>query len=163
LTSYLEANIASFEMPARTSFTHIFFSRDKRGARVREDAWQTLRGLRQGKEEVMRAPERGDPFLMQYDFRGQTTADVSSLFGSAFADRLDSVEAGVWSDPLPSAFGLHLVRVHDREPAQLPRLKEVYGRVKQAWISEREAAAERKLFDRLSDKYEVVVQTPGKS
>ena len=161
LASYLEANIASFEKPARTSFTHIFFSRDKRGSRVLEDARQTLGRLRQGQEEVARAPERGDPFLMQYDFQRQSRADVSRIFGSAFAERLDSVEAGIWSGPVPSAFGLHLVRVHDREPAQLPQLNEVYGEVKQAWISERETAAERKVYDRLSDKYKVVVQAPG--
>jgi hypothetical protein len=162
LASYLEANIASFEMPARTSFTHIFFSRDKRGERVREDARQMLGRLRQEQEEVARAPERGDPFLMQYDFRSQSRADVSRIFGSAFAERLDSVEAGIWSGPVPSAFGLHLVRVHGREPAQLPQLNEVYGEVKQAWISEREAAAERSVYDRLSDKYKVVVQASGK-
>ena len=163
LASYLEANSKSFEIPARTSFTHIFFSRERRGARAQVDAEQALGRLRGGKTEVKRAPEWGDPFLMQYDFRLQSKADVSSVFGSAFAGRLDSIESGTWSGPVPSEFGLHLVRVHDREPARLPLLREVYGKVRQVWISEREAAAKREAYDRLMDKYEVVVQAPAAS
>jgi hypothetical protein len=160
LASYMDANAQSFEIPARTSFTHIFFSREKRGARALVDAEQALGRLRQEQEEVTRAPEWGDPFLMQYDFRRKSKADVSSVFGSAFAERLVSIEAGTWSGPVSSDFGFHLVRVHDREPARVPLLREVYGKVKQAWISERETAAKREAYDRLMDKYEVVVQAP---
>ncbi|MBW2562913.1 MAG: hypothetical protein JRE29_02565 [Deltaproteobacteria bacterium] len=54
-------------VPARASFTHIYFSLDKRGAKVLTDSKKVLSEL-----NIPRAPERGDSFMLEYDFTLET-------------------------------------------------------------------------------------------
>jgi hypothetical protein len=63
LNEYFIDNQDKYELPARISFTHIYFSMDKRGAKASEYAKNVLLELKSS-----RAPERGDSFMLEYDF-----------------------------------------------------------------------------------------------
>ena len=54
LNKYFLDNQDKYELPAQVSFTHIYFSLDKRGAKAFEDAKSVLSGL-----NALRAPEQG--------------------------------------------------------------------------------------------------------
>jgi hypothetical protein len=127
---YYETHASEFAQPARVRFTHVFFSRDRRGLQTQRDAVATLHELRDhavGRESRVgrrgagaEDPGLGDPFL-----RAPAAIDASSdrlerLFGPGFEAALARAPAGEWFGPIPSAYGLHLVKVHQRaEPAPL--------------------------------------------
>ncbi len=60
LNKYFVDNQDKYKLPARVSFTHIYFSLDKRGAKTAEDAKSVLSGL-----DALRSPERGDRFMLE--------------------------------------------------------------------------------------------------
>jgi hypothetical protein len=68
LNQFFLDNQDKYELPARVSFTHIYFSVDKRGARAASDAKRALSELATASGSVPRAPQRGDSFMLPYDF-----------------------------------------------------------------------------------------------
>ena len=65
---------------------------------------------------------------------GLSSADaVFGVFGRGFFERLAQLPSGVWSGPVVSTYGVHLVRILDSLPARMPRLEEVRGDVLRDW------------------------------
>lgn len=139
LEAWVRAHPDRFARPERITFTHVFFSRDRRAGSASEDAARALRDLLAS--GVARAPERGDPFLLQYDFERRSRADVAGAFGDAFAEALFGEAPGRWGGPIDSAYGSHLVRVTAREPGGPPALDDVRERAAREWLEERRAQA----------------------
>jgi len=105
LQRHFEAQLDRYLLPARVSFSHIYFSVDRRGDEAESDA-----------RAALAHPEtaRGDPFMLQSDFPSRTQQEVRELFGVDFARALFEVEPADWRGPIASSYGLHLVRVHER-------------------------------------------------
>jgi len=131
LNKYFLDNQDKYILPARVSFTHIYFSLDKRGSRAFEDAKNVLSEL-----NAMRAPERGDSFMLQYDFAQEAPFEVERLFGKVFAEKLLTLEKDVWQGPIESGYGLHLVRISEKIDARMPELASVIDRVRTDWMFE---------------------------
>jgi hypothetical protein len=125
LNKYFLDNQEKYELPPRISFTHIYFSLDKRGAKVFEDAKSVLSGL-----DALSAPEKGDSFMMQYDFVQETPFEVERLFGKSFAEQLLKSEINTWQGPIESGYGLHLVRISEKIDARMPELASVIDKVR---------------------------------
>ncbi len=92
-----------------------------------------------------------------------TERGLERRFGPSFTARLAELPAGVWSGPVASHHGAHLVFVHERRPGRLPELAEERGKVLARW---HEAAAERWLAERvrqLRAEYEVVLESGAAS
>jgi len=147
-----EAQRERFTVPARITFSHVYFSRDKRGARAEADASAALGRLARGA-----APEEtGDRFLGQYDFAEADEQAVAGVLGQAFARRIFMLEPGAWQGPLESGYGLHLVRIDARQAARPRDFAEARQEVLDLWLREREQARREEFFAALLKKYEVV-------
>jgi parvulin-like peptidyl-prolyl isomerase len=83
---------------------------------------------------------------------------VAARFGTSFADAVLALPEGEWSDPIPSPFGLHLVRVERHAPERIPALEEVRDRVTLAWRRELRDAHLAQALAALRARYEVVVE-----
>ena len=150
-----------FQAPARITFTHIFFNRDKRGMRAEAEAREALEQLSHHPTE--RAGAFGDRFLSQYDFFETEEQAVSTVFGPEFARRVFMVEAGEWQGPIESGYGLHLVRVTKNEPARLPDFASVRNKVLTLWRQQREVEGREQYLAALMKKYNVVLDEKIKS
>ncbi len=159
LERYFAAHRERYRLPPRVTFTHVFFSTDRRGAVVRSDADRVLATLRRpGAPE--RAPELGDRFMLQYDFAARSAEELGQLFGFAFAESLLALpDVRDWQGPLVSSFGLHLVKIHSRDPGRMPTLAEVAGVVTEDLDRERRDAANRERFASLRARYTVRVDS----
>jgi len=155
LATFLEENADRYRVPPRVSFTHVFFSRDRRGEASAADAQRVLEALRSETPPPERASERGDPFLLQYDFQRRTRTDVERAFGPAFAAALEALPEGRWEGPVPSTYGVHLVRVETRTPGRLPALAEIRQRVLRDWESETRAREVATAIDDIVARYPV--------
>ena len=163
LEAHRRAQRARFEVPERLRLSHVFVSA-RRGGAAGPDARRILDELRAGESRGSRGPEsghdRGDPFP-----HGATLVasarDLGRSFGAGFADRLDPARVGEWQGPIPSAYGLHLVRIHERIPARLPDLEEIRGQVVHHALRVRREAHLRRRLDALRERYEIVLEARG--
>ena len=153
LNKYFLDNQEKYKLPARVSFTHIYFSLDKRGAKIVEDAKSVLSGL-----NALRTPELGDSFMMEYDFNQETPFEVARLFGSGFAEQLFTLETNTWKGPIASGYGLHLVRISEKTDSRMPELASVIDKVRTDWIFEQRQKTNKAIYERFKERYEIVIE-----
>jgi parvulin-like peptidyl-prolyl isomerase len=158
LRNFYAAHPERFSEPARVSFTHVYFSREKRNDAA-ADAKAALAELSRAGEEgaLAVAPQTGDRLLLDPDFRDVDQQDVAGQFGEKFAAALFALPAGCWRGPIESGYGLHLVRVLGQTPARAREFADVRLQVLDRWREERRQESNRGYFAGLLKKYDVVV------
>ncbi|MBW2144072.1 MAG: peptidyl-prolyl cis-trans isomerase, partial [Deltaproteobacteria bacterium] len=153
LNQYFIDHKDKYELPARVSFTHIYFSLDKRGAKAVEDAKNVLSGL-----NALRAPEKGDSFMLEYNFVQETPFEVARLFGKGFTDQLFKLETNTWQGPIASGYGLHLVRISKKIAARMPELASVIDKVRTDWMFEQRQKMNKEIYERFKERYEILIE-----
>jgi parvulin-like peptidyl-prolyl isomerase len=81
--------------------------------------------------------------------------EVARVFGSEFAATLHGLPQGAWSEPVPSAYGLHLVFIDDVVPERAPSLDEVRGALERDLLRARTIEANDAYYESLREKYAV--------
>jgi hypothetical protein len=150
-------NAQRFAMPSLVTFRHLYFSPDLRGARARDDAMQALARLADKPEVSPELAGLSDPFMFQ-DFYAERSPDqVAGIFGTTFALALPGLPHGKWQGPIESGLGWHLLWVMSTTPGRVPAFEEIEAKVKSEWSDEQRAEAKRKMFDRMKDRYQIVL------
>ena len=157
LGTYLATNSEQFQEPVRISFEHVYLNPEKHGARLEEDAQGLLVSFQTGKG-VVDAHHAGDPILLETRFDRVSQTSITSTFGKEFAEAVMLLPPKQWDGPVRSAYGLHVVYIHDRKEGRLPDLKMVRDRVRLALLSQRRRDSKDTFFKTLRDHYEVVVE-----
>ncbi len=157
LNKYFLDNQEKYEIPPRISFTHIYFSLDKRGAKASEDAKRVLSGI-----NALRAPELGDTFMMQYDFVQETPFEVERLFGKSFAEQLFTLGTNTWLGPIESGYGLHLVRISEKIDSRMPELASVIDKVRTDFMFEQRQKVNKEIYEKFKERYEIVIEAMPK-
>jgi hypothetical protein len=129
LESYIERNRSTYEIDARYGFSHVFFSRARRGDAAEADCQSFLLG---GTD----APAGGDPFVYGNEFDSQRSSNIRARFGGTFVAALALAEKDAWTGPVESNLGYHAVRVVDAALARPAELADVRDRVTTAWRAE---------------------------
>ena len=145
LLAFHAANADRYRQPERYSFSHRYFSTDRRDD-ARADA-----------EAALAEPENaGDPFMLQRSYAARSARELGNLFGAGFGESLAALEpADAWQGPIRSAYGWHLVHIEDRMPERLPPFAEVAGRVASDLNMERREQANDAYYQSLLERYEV--------
>lgn len=163
LNEYFLKNKDKYELPARISFTHIYFSLDKHGDRIFDAAAKVMTDISTATTPVPRAPERGDSFMLQYDFTLETPFEVARLFGQEFTEELFQTTTGTWQGPIASGYGLHLVRISEKVDARMPELAAVIDKVRTDYMFEQRQKTNREIYERFKERYEIVVEMQDQS
>jgi len=159
LERFFAANQERYRLSLRLTFTHVYFSTDRRGAAARADAERALARLRRAGGPA-RAPDLGDRFMLQYDFAERSPDEIAQLFGGMFAESLFALpQVPGWQGPVTSSFGLHLVRVIGRTPGRLPALDEVAALVTQDYDLQRRNDANAQRYASLRRRYTVTIDS----
>ena len=98
--------------------SHVFVSRDRHGAEL-DAAARRVRAELTGRRLEPDDPEvaaLGDPLLLPRDLPPSTPSRLAARFGTGFAQAVSELPTGLWSQPIPSSYGLHLVWVGERLP-----------------------------------------------
>lgn len=126
---YYSRHAERYVLPERLTFTHVYFSPDRRGdagAREATAALAAALNLR----DVKRAAADGDPYPGPMDLIGATPEEIARVFGrNGLSQDIAAVPIGHWTPPLRSGFGWHTVYVTDRQPARRANFEEVYDQV----------------------------------
>ena len=153
LQAWFEARAERYALKPRRAFQQVYFSEDKRGERALADARDLVARLQKtGSNDVS---EAGDPLLLEADYPPSTRADVERDFGSAFAEALFELEVDRWVGPVPSGYGLHVVRITATDPGEMPPLDAVRDRVRTDLLAQRKEEALEKYLESLYEKYAV--------
>lgn len=139
VAAFVEARREAFEVPGRVRFEQVFLSRARRGDRLAGDALEVAARL------------AADPALVPasdatpVSFPGLVDeARLDALLGASFGAAVMRAPIDVWSQPISTPFGVHFVRLLEREPRRTATLDEARARAI-ALIRERDRAA---AFDR---------------
>lgn len=135
LRAWVAAHPERFALPARARLTQVFFSRARRGAALAADARAAAARARAG------AAVAGDALPVPSALPPLDAAALAALLGAEVARAAFTSPIGEWSAPVPSPYGLHLLRVESRQPARVPGLDEVRAAAREAVLAERAAAA----------------------
>ena len=149
LGTWLEAHRQSYQLPARVSFEHVFFPR-KEGDSAALGRARVARGV--GPEPQAGT---GEPFVHGSSLVGMSRARVEASFGSDFSNALFELESGIWSAPIRSSFGYHLVRISTKEPSRLGRVDELRERLQADWLNHERDLAVDETIASLREGYRV--------
>ena len=160
LKAWYAKNGSQFELPARITFRHLYFSPDKRGAAARDAALKALEKIGQDSDKT-EIEGLGDQFMFQDYYADRTTDQVASAMGTKFAQALFQLEPGRWRGPVESGLGWHLVRVESITPQRVPEFEEVdLNDIKSQWVSAQRVETKRTLFTAMKARYEIVLPKP---
>jgi hypothetical protein len=156
--AWFDENTIQYQEPDQLSFVHIYVSPDQHeGAAVQfaADTAASL-GARNLNEDELHT--MGDPIMLERQFSQQSKEDLRRTFGEDFADALFDIEPGTWQGPIESGYGLHVVRVLEREMAPPPELDAVRDRVYMDIVSARRKEADAALMEAMRERYEIVYE-----
>jgi hypothetical protein len=155
LRAYLERHADRYRRPERVRLSHVYLSRDARGARLEADARALLERLRSERLSPEDARPLGDPFLLPRELPLRSEAELARSLGPDFAREAMRLAPGAWLGPVSSSYGLHLVFVEERSQARPAELSEVRAEVGAALVDERGREALRELVSELRARHGV--------
>ena len=153
LRAWFDVHRGEFAPASRITFRHVFFSTDQRGAGAEGAARKALTSVSDRRDAV----PRGDPFMFQDYYAGQTEVQVAQVFGSDFAKTLFSAATQRWSGPFASGLGWHLVWAEELNPGEVPTYEDAEAEARERWMFAQRDAAKRAGFEAMLARYEVVV------
>jgi hypothetical protein len=145
-----------FRQPARLWFDQLYFDSKLRSdaPAAAQAALAKLAGAAPGDPPPA---GMGDSFVLPGQMSERTDTQVAHLFGAGFARALAEAKVGVWSGPVASNFGAHLVRVTRREPERVPSFEEAQKHVRADWLTS-ETRGTRAAAESLLPRYRVELE-----
>ena len=154
LRAFFEKNADKFGIPGRLSFSHVYVNRDQRGPEAESDAKQILDSLRGGADPS----EQGDRFMLQGHYALRSSDEVARELGTAFSTAIFELPVGDWHGPIESGYGIHLVRVEEREEGFLPEFETVRTQVENEYTSVKRRETNETFYAKLREGYEIVIE-----
>jgi hypothetical protein len=156
LEAYLAANRAEFRVAPKLAFEQIFINPQRSEEPV---AARAERLLKEANDAPADADLRnlGDPTLLPREIPLASVTSIDRNFGQGFGEKLVQLPPNVWSGPVKSPYGLHLMRVTERRDGYDPPLADVRDAVERKWRDARRDSFRKSEYERLRDKYEIVL------
>jgi len=157
LEAYLKSHPETFAVDPAISFQQVFLNPQRQGTAIDQTAANILKNLTANPE--IDASTLGDPSLLPAEMPLTGLKSIGHVFGSEFADAIGTAKAGAWTGPIASGFGLHIVRVSQRQQGRVPALGDVRDAVIREWTNDKRKALESDQLTALLKRYEVTVET----
>jgi len=151
LEEYYQANLARFQQPPAIALTQFFLGQSPKPDRIAE----ALTALRSDNDTDLSS--LGEATLLPAELRLSTNVEIDGMFGTGFFDGLMQLPVGSWSGPIQSGYGLHLVRIDEHLPMQVPPLDDVRDAAEREWRSEKLKDLHELVYARLLQRYTVVI------
>lgn len=159
----VERHRERYERSGAVTFAHVFFSTRGDAKRARTEAESALRELRAKNMTPPASDGLSDAFPLGLAFTARPEDALIGQFGEQFARRVLAAAPGKWVGPIASTYGLHLVRVQEKLPAELPPIESLRPRVVRELLQERSAARLAVAMQRLRAEYDIRIDLPRDS
>lgn len=151
LEAFFQDHTSAFEVEPKLALEQVFIDPRKHAEGAETAALDVLNKLR-GNASVT---ELGDPSMLPPAVALSAPGVVAAIFGPGFAEKAVSLPVGEWRGPVPSEYGLHLVRVTERVNGRLPALEDVREAVITKWRAAKQDELSRRRFEDLLNSYTV--------
>ena len=159
LQAYLDDNKKNYRVDPELAFEQVFINPKSSNGDPEKRAEEILKAAKAGEDPA----ELGDPTLLPKTMPLSPLRVIQREFGDDVAELVSDAPEGKWIGPIQSPYGLHLVRVNQREDGYDPKLDEVRDAVLRDWRNLKRQAFQTDAYDKLRAKYEVVLPEPKKS
>jgi peptidyl-prolyl cis-trans isomerase C len=147
-----------FKRPDLYTLVQIYFSPDERGNAAADDARKTLETIRAIEPEGLDLRDYGDRLMLRPAYQNVSQAEIAKLFGAGFARVVIGLEPGLFSGPIESGFGVHLVRLDEVMLRPRPSFDSVRAQIREAWIASKiDDLSERFISERMA-RYEIIIK-----
>lgn len=159
LQAFLDTHPEMFAVEPRIGFEQVFLNPERRGAAIFPDAEALMATLKA--DPAVDPATTGDASLLPPVTEPMSITAIGRIFGPDFAAAVEQAAPGVWTGPIESAYGVHLIRVRQGEAGRLPPLDEVREVVLREWTNARskELAADR--MAALRERYQITIEVPA--
>jgi hypothetical protein len=158
LRAYYRDNEERYLEPLRVSFTHVYFSPDQRGDRVRMEARAALATLRSLQADASHAAEYGDRLTLRARYDNTSIDAIARDFGKDFAAGLGQLALRRWEGPIASGYGMHLVYVSGMEAERLRSFEEARQQIQNDYLFDLRRETNDIAYRKLREGYEIVVE-----
>ena len=157
LQGYYEANKEAYRVDEKRSFTHIYFSGEKRGANAEADAQAFLdKPLEEKALESRR--NVGDNFILTYDYKARSQQQVAQVFGTKFSEKLFALEILNWQGPIVSEYGAHLVYLESIERSYIPEIAGIYKNLVDNYMQEQLVILKDRNYQEMRSRYRIILE-----
>ncbi len=160
LAAYLAAHAEAFRVEPRATFTQVFLDPRRRAKTLEADAKRLLAELNGG-DSAAPAKRSDGLLLLEPRYENASQSELAKLFGAEFAAALFEQKTGSWVGPIPSGYGVHLVRVERMTPGGVAALEDVRPLVEREWANAKRKELSEAFYARLREKHKVTVKMPG--
>ncbi|MCU0708895.1 MAG: peptidylprolyl isomerase [Pirellula sp.] len=158
LASFLQKHPDRYRVNTRVSFRQIYLDPERHAEDLDEQVTTVLRTLQS--DPSANAAELGDSTLLEFQAQDRSLREVASMFGETFAERLKAISLEQWHGPIPSAYGVHVVRIDERIEGRLPPLDDVLEIVRRDWEQKRREELAESFYQELLKKYQIDIEWP---
>lgn len=156
LEAYIKANPKTFERDAMIAFRQVFLSPERRGDKIDQDVATVLEVLRANSSVDLSTI--GDATLLPSQLPLTSTSSIAQAFGAPFADQVAEVSPSVWTGPIKSSFGLHIIYVSEHTPGRVPGLAEIRDDVAREWLNDKRKSQEEQRLAEFLKRYKVRIE-----
>jgi len=152
LRSFFEANADDYRLDSRFSFRQLYFDPAAHGDSLDAVLERALDLVAEGQ-----IPDSA-PTLLPAEMTDASLREVQRTFGDRFAEALTELAVGKWVGPIASGYGVHLVRIDQKQEAQLPDFDDVRGTVERDLRAKQGSERKDAIFEALRQRYTVTVE-----
>ncbi len=156
LEEHRAAHRDRFEREGKVRFEHVFLSGTKRGEALAGDAVT----MRAQLDALGEAPPKGlgDPLPGLRPVQSSTVSEVRANYGEELSTVIGEGLVGSWRGPVSSVYGMHFVRVLEKEPPSVPALTIIAPEVRADLLSEIKEELREERMKALRDAYVVHIE-----
>jgi hypothetical protein len=155
LKAYFELRAERYRVPASLSIMQVYLNPDSRSDAVEQDAQRLLVLLREQDSGPDELAALGDPLMLPNVSTDVSEDELARTFGEEFRAAVVPLPVGQWHGPVASGYGLHLVKVTEREDSRIPEWHEVRGRIATDLQYEGRRAAEDQFYAEVLPRYQI--------
>jgi hypothetical protein len=157
LQAYLQAHPDVFRLEPVYSFRQVYVNPENHGEQLAYDLQQLLVKLNRTESEID-AELLGESLMLDYEFSEVPAGEIAKQFGQDFAASLRDIPFRIWSGPVESGYGVHLVWISERSEGRLPELAQVRASVAREWSTARRLEVNEQFYRSLLERYSVRIE-----
>ncbi len=152
LEAFYAENKQTYKQQPRLAFEQIFLGETPPEKRINEALNQLI------SEPVTDPFTLGQRTSLPAQLRLSPPNAIDNIFGPGFFEQLITLSPGIWSGPVTSAYGKHLIRTLGESPARTPALEDIRATVLKDWKKEMARQARALDYARRRAAYDIEIQ-----
>ena len=152
LEAHLLANGEAFGSPPLIAFAQVFLGDTA-------DSQSIARSLRTLQSDAAANPTIvGERTLLPPVLSLSSSDAIDAVFGLGFFEQVEKLSPQQWAGPVESSYGLHLIRILESQPAEVPPLEQVRDKVLRDWKATKALEVRELYYARLRERYVVEIR-----